>query len=143
MAQKRRRNRFQVNWICLQLSEHIFSQTAIRYSDLDSRFRIIGTGSLQISSVEDVDSGDYQCRGSNSVDSLDASATLNVHIPPKFALAPADKIANEKDELELPCAIHGKPSPVIQWLKNGDLITPNDYMQITNGYDNWLSSEVR
>lgn len=103
------------------------------HSDLDSRFRIIGTGSLQISSVEDGDSGDYQCRASNSVDSLDASATLNVHIPPKFVKAPADKVANEKDELELPCAIHGKPYPVIQWLKNGDLITPNDYMQITNG----------
>jgi neogenin len=102
-------------------------------SDLDSRFRIIGTGSLQISSAEDSDSGDYQCRASNSVDSLDASATLNVQIPPKFSQAPTDKVANEKDELELPCAIHGKPPPVIQWLKNGDLITPNDYMQITNG----------
>jgi hypothetical protein len=106
---------------------------SICYSDLDSRFRIIGTGSLQIASVEDGDSGDYQCRASNSVDSLDASATLNVHIPPKFSQAPSDKVANEKDELELPCAIRGKPYPLIQWLKNGDLITPNDYMQITNG----------
>lgn len=102
-------------------------------SDLDSRFRIIGTGSLQIASVEDGDSGDYQCRSSNSVDSLDASASLNVQIQPKFMQAPVDKIAYEKDELELPCAIHGKPAPLIQWLKNGDLIKPNDYMQITNG----------
>lgn len=106
---------------------------AFSCSDLDSRFRIIGTGSLQILSAEDGDSGDYQCRASNSVDSLDASAALNVHIPPKFVQAPADKVANEKEELELPCAVHGKPYPVIQWLKNGDLITPNDYMQITNG----------
>jgi hypothetical protein len=103
------------------------------YSDLDSRFRIIGTGSLQIASVEDADSGDYQCRASNTVDAMDASATLNVHIPPKFIQAPSDKVANEKDELELSCSIYGKPSPVIQWLKNGDLITPNDYMQITGG----------
>lgn len=101
---------------------------------MDSRFRIIATGSLQISSIEDGDSGDYQCRASNSVDSVDATATLNVQIPPKFVQAPSDKVANEKDELELPCSIHGKPYPVIQWLKNGDLITPNDYMQITNGY---------
>lgn len=119
-----------------ELNEHISLTSPSIFlprSDLDSRFRIIGTGSLQISSVEDGDSGDYQCRASNSVDSLDASATLNVHIPPKFVQAPEDKVANEKDELELPCFIHGKPNPTIQWLKNGDLITPNDYMQITNG----------
>lgn len=47
---------------------------------MDSRFRIIGTGSLQISYVEDTDSGDYQCRASNIVDSLDASASLQVQV---------------------------------------------------------------
>jgi len=67
------------------------------------------------------------------VDSLDASATLNVYIPPKFIQSPTDKVANEKDELELTCNIHGKPTPVIQWLKNGDLIKPNDYMQFVSG----------
>lgn len=103
------------------------------FSDLDSRFQIIGTGSLQIASVEDIDSGDYQCRASNTVDSLDASATLTVQVPPKFIYLPTDKVANEKEELELICSIHGKPTPVIQWLKNGDVITPNDYMQIVGG----------
>lgn len=105
----------------------------IDFNDLDSRFRITGTGSLQITTVEDSDSGDYQCRASNSVESADASATINVHIPPKFIQAPEDKVANEKDELELSCSIFGKPTPAIQWLKNGDLIKPNDYMQITGG----------
>ncbi|CAO1297536.1 unnamed protein product [Diamesa hyperborea] len=107
----------------------------IDFNDLDSRFRIIGTGSLQITSVEDGDSSDYQCRASNTVDSLDASATLNVQVPPKFIQSPSDKIANEKDELELVCSMHGKPTPVIQWLKNGDLITPNEYMQIVGGHN--------
>jgi neogenin len=88
---------------------------------------------LQITSVEDKDSGDYQCRASNTVDSLDAAASLTVQIPPMYVQSPSDKIANEKDEIELPCAIRGKPFPTVQWLKNGDLITPNDYMQITNG----------
>lgn len=94
---------------------------------------MMGTGSLQITAAEDGDNGDYQCRASNSIESLDVFATLNVHIPPKFLQAPADKVANEKDELELSCSIYGKPPPIIQWLKNGDLITPNDYMQITGG----------
>ncbi|XP_059613953.1 neogenin [Phlebotomus argentipes] len=105
----------------------------IDMNDLDSRFRIVGTGSLQILSAEDHDSGDYQCRAINSVDSLDASASVLVQVPPKFIQSPEDKSAFKKEELELECAIHGKPTPVVQWLKNGDLITPNDYMQIVGG----------
>ncbi|XP_062542701.1 neogenin isoform X2 [Armigeres subalbatus] len=107
----------------------------IDMNDLDSRFRIIGTGSLQINSIQDLDAGDYQCRASNSEDSLDASATVQVQVPPKFILSPEDKVAYEKEELELQCSIHGKPTPIIQWLKNGDLITPNEYMQIVGGHN--------
>ncbi|XP_055609211.1 neogenin isoform X2 [Uranotaenia lowii] len=107
----------------------------IDMNDLDSRFRIIGTGSLQIDSIQDTDAGDYQCRASNSEDSLDASATVQVQVPPKFVVSPDDKVAYEKEELELQCSIHGKPTPVIQWLKNGDLITPNEYMQIVGGHN--------
>lgn len=104
-------------------------------NDLDSRFSIIGTGSLQISSAEDIDSGNYQCRASNTVDSLDAQATVQVQVPPKFIQSPKDKTAYEKEELELECAIRGKPKPIIKWLKNGDFITPNDYMQIIAGHN--------
>lgn len=102
--------------------------------DLDSRFRIAGTGSLQVTAVQDEDSGNYQCRASNSVDSTDIQVSVLVQVPPKFVQSPTDKIAFEKDELEMVCDIRGKPTPVIQWLKNGDIITPNDYMQIVNGY---------
>lgn len=103
------------------------------FNDLDSRFSILGTGSLQISSAEDIDSGNYQCRASNSLESLDAQATVHVQVPPKFIQSPKDTSAYEKDELELECAIRGKPKPTIKWLKNGDVITPNDYMQLVGG----------
>ncbi|XP_070134278.1 neogenin isoform X1 [Drosophila bipectinata] len=105
------------------------------FNDLDSRFSIVGTGSLQISSAEDIDSGNYQCRASNTVDSLDAQATVQVQEPPKFIKAPKDTTAHEKDELELKCDIWGKPKPTIKWLKNGDVITANDYMQLVNGHN--------
>ncbi|XP_012155475.1 neogenin isoform X4 [Ceratitis capitata] len=104
-------------------------------SDLDSPFSIIGTGSLHISSAEDTHSGNYQCRASNTVDSLDAQATVQVLVPPKFIKSPKDKTAHEKEELELECAIRGKPKPLIQWLKNGDVITPNTYMQLVGGHN--------
>ncbi|ALC42383.1 fra, partial [Drosophila busckii] len=104
-------------------------------NDLDSRFSIIGTGSLQISSAEDIDSGNYQCRASNIVDSLDAQATVQVQVPPKFIQAPRDRVAAEKEDLTLECNIHGKPKPSIRWLKNGDLVTPNEYMQLDAGHN--------
>lgn len=105
----------------------------IDISDLDSRYRIVGTGSLQINSINDVDTGNYQCRASNSIDSADIQISLMVQIPPKFVQKPNDRVAYEKDELEMICSIHGKPTPVVHWLKNGDIITPNDFMKIVNG----------
>lgn len=107
----------------------------IDISDLDSRFRIVGTGSLQIARVEDADGGNYQCRASNAEDSSDIQASVQVQVPPKFVEIPHDRVALEKEELELVCAIRGKPTPVIQWLKNGDVITPNDYMQVVGGHN--------
>lgn len=105
----------------------------IDFSDLDSRFRIVGTGSLRIQSAVDEDSGNYQCRASNSIDSTDIQVSVQVQVPPKFIQSPTDKVAFEKDELEMVCEIRGKPTPIVQWLKNGDVIKPNDYMQIVNG----------
>jgi hypothetical protein len=39
----------------------------------------VGTGSLQISDVMEQDQGTYQCRAENRDDSVDATATLEVH----------------------------------------------------------------
>lgn len=106
----------------------------INFSEPSSRFSIVGTGSLQITSVNESDAGNFQCRASNSMDSADIGISLMVQVPPKFMKIPTDRTAHDKDELEMVCSIWGKPTPIIQWLKNGDVITPNDYMQIVNGY---------
>lgn len=105
----------------------------INTSSNDSRYRIAGTGSLQILSAVDEDTGNYQCRASNSIDSSDIQVSIQVQVPPSFVRKPADRIASEKDEIELACDARAKPTPIVQWLKNGDVITPNDYMQIVNG----------
>lgn len=82
---------------------------------------------------EDSDSGNYQCRAINSIDSSDIQVSLQVQVPPSFVQRPADKLAHERDELEMLCSVSGKPTPVVQWMKNGDVITPNEYMQIVGG----------
>lgn len=58
--------------------------------------------------MDESHAGSYQCRASNSVDSLDMQSSLQVQVPPKFVQSPTDKIASEKEELELVCAIRGK-----------------------------------
>lgn len=98
-----------------------------------NRFRISGTGSLEITSIGEADAGNYQCRAFNNIESADIEISLMLQVPPKFVQSPTDRIAYEKDELEMVCAIKGKPTPIVHWLKNGDIITPNDYMQIVNG----------
>lgn len=48
---------------------------------------------------------------------------------------PQDTISYEKEDVELSCQVRGKPEPKVQWLKNGELITANDYIQLVNGYN--------
>uniref|UniRef100_A0A8D9AVD2 Neogenin n=1 Tax=Cacopsylla melanoneura TaxID=428564 RepID=A0A8D9AVD2_9HEMI len=103
----------------------------IDLDDLDSRFSKVGTGSLQITSLQAEDEGNYVCRAGNKEDSVDASATLHVQVPPKFTKLPEDMQARSKDDVELQCRVFGKPQPKVSWLKNGELITQNDYIQIS------------
>ena len=49
------------------------------FSEPDSRFHIIGQGTLEISNVQESDAGSYTCRATNQEDSLDADASLTVH----------------------------------------------------------------
>lgn len=37
--------------------------------------------------------------------------------------------------MEFECAVYGKPEPQVQWVKNGDIISQNDYLQVVNGYN--------
>ena len=48
------------------------------YRDLDSRFSVLGQGSLQIKTVVESDAGIYTCRFTNQEDSVDADAALSV-----------------------------------------------------------------
>ncbi|XP_033610053.1 neogenin-like isoform X2 [Cryptotermes secundus] len=107
----------------------------IDMAELGSRFHKVGTGSLQISEVMEQDQGTYQCRAENRDDSVDATATLEVHVPPRFLKHPSDRFALEKEDVEFECAVYGKPEPQVQWVKNGDIISQNDYLQVVNGYN--------
>ena len=76
------------------------------------------------------DDGVYQCRAENTEDSADVTATLQVHVPPRFIQRPHSVVANEKEDAELQCQIYGRPQPTIQWTKNGELIIESEYFQV-------------
>ncbi|KAL1444292.1 hypothetical protein MTO96_007078 [Rhipicephalus appendiculatus] len=105
----------------------------IDMSLLDSRFRKVGVGSLQIESIQEADEGTYMCRAENHEDSVDASATVEVQVPPRFTKKPKNKVAYEKEDVEFECEVYGKPDPVVQWYHNGEAIIQSEYFQIVNG----------
>ncbi|CAH1731331.1 unnamed protein product [Aphis gossypii] len=107
--------------------------TLIDMAYLDSRFSIIGTGGLQITQVNKNDDGNYICRVENHEDSTDASATLEVHVKPQFIRKPKDTMVLEKEDIILECEVAGKPPPRVTWLKNGDRIKQDEYLQFVNG----------
>uniref|UniRef100_T1J0I1 Neogenin n=1 Tax=Strigamia maritima TaxID=126957 RepID=T1J0I1_STRMM len=100
---------------------------------LDSRFSVVGTGSLQIEHVQETDEGVYMCRAENYEDSVDSSANLEVQVVPRFVKQPTNRYAHEKDDVELDCQIYGKPEPTVQWIKNGNLILEDEFFQFVNG----------
>ncbi|XP_071494887.1 peroxidasin homolog [Diadema antillarum] len=91
----------------------------------DARFRILSTGSLHISQTRFSDAGEYRCDATNNIDSLSATASLTVLVPPTFEISPQPHSAIEGSTVELHCRSQGYPIPVIQWRKEGNAL-PDD-----------------
>lgn len=51
-------------------------------------------------------------------------------MPPRFIKQPTDRSSSEKEDIEFECEIYGKPEPTVEWMKNGDVITQNEYLQV-------------
>lgn len=100
---------------------------------LDTRFSIIGGGSLRIRDLVLGDRGTYQCRALNSLDSEDASAQLDVLVAPVINRAPVNRVSRVKGDIEFECGAEGNPRPAVQWYKNGDLIIESDYFKVVRG----------
>lgn len=54
----------------------------------------------------------------------------------------------EKEDIVLECEVAGKPLPRVTWLKNGDKIKQDEYLQFVSGwaikfYYHWLNSTLK
>ncbi|KPJ21199.1 Hemicentin-2 [Papilio machaon] len=100
---------------------------AIDLNDLDSRFYLVGSGSLRVQSARALDAGVYTCRAHNRIDSADHSTQLQVLTAPRVSL-PGGAVARAapRGELTLRCEVRGRPAPTVSWLKDGEPLTPNN-----------------
>uniref|UniRef100_A0A915Q3T3 Neogenin n=1 Tax=Setaria digitata TaxID=48799 RepID=A0A915Q3T3_9BILA len=95
--------------------------------------RPLGSSSFMILKAEAQDAGVYTCRASNSQESLDASATVQIkgrELSPKITSEPKSIIAQETTDVEFNCEASGEPGPAIAWYKNGETIIASEYFVI-------------
>ncbi|KAJ8707304.1 hypothetical protein PYW08_011438 [Mythimna loreyi] len=101
---------------------------AIDLSDLDSRFYLVGSGSLRVQSARALDAGAYTCRAHNRLDSADHTTQLHVLTPPRVSVpGGAVSAARASGDVTLRCDVRGRPPPGVTWLKDGDPLTPNNH----------------
>ncbi|XP_068741513.1 hemicentin-1-like isoform X2 [Montipora capricornis] len=117
-------------------------------SNYEERHRVLEDGTLVVPSAELEDEGNYTCIANNSYGTLRRTTTVSILVPPEildrhfrhissdekriegYAMAHADIKRNSISyltiergyNLMLMCTVVGKPTPVIVWSRNGQLI---------------------
>uniref|UniRef100_A0A1A8HDK9 Roundabout, axon guidance receptor, homolog 3 n=2 Tax=Nothobranchius korthausae TaxID=1143690 RepID=A0A1A8HDK9_9TELE len=83
------------------------------------RFEIRNGNNLRLLRVKEQDEGTYTCTSENSVGKTEASAMLQVHVPPQITAKPRDQIATQGRSITFQCGTTGNPPPAIFWQKEG------------------------
>ncbi|KAL4608688.1 hypothetical protein GN956_G24813 [Arapaima gigas] len=86
------------------------------------RSEIRSDNSLRLSQIRAEDEGTYTCVSENSVGKAEASATLQVHVPPQIVIRPRDQITVQGRTVTFLCGTKGNPPPAVFWQKEGSQI---------------------
>uniref|UniRef100_A0A1A8I498 Roundabout homolog 3 n=1 Tax=Nothobranchius kuhntae TaxID=321403 RepID=A0A1A8I498_NOTKU len=86
------------------------------------RSEIRSDNSLRLSQVKTEDEGTYTCVSENSVGKAEASATLQVHVPPQILVRPRDQITAPGGTVTFLCSTKGNPPPAVFWQKEGSQV---------------------
>ncbi|CAK6971319.1 hemicentin-1 [Scomber scombrus] len=84
-----------------------------------------GGSKLQIARSQLSDSGTYTCLASNVEGKARKSYHLTIQVPPSISGSemPSEIGVLLNESLQLVCRVQGTPTPTIQWLKDGEVIT--------------------
>ncbi|CAH0714436.1 unnamed protein product, partial [Brenthis ino] len=74
-------------------------------------------------------SGTYVCLARNAAGSSNYSASLEVHVPPRWILEPTDKAFAQGSDAKVECKADGFPKPQVTW-KRAEGDTPGDYKDL-------------
>lgn len=85
---------------------------------------------LTIVNVQPSDQGEYDCAWNNGKHPLKLVIILIVVEPPRVIKSPKGLTFAEDGELDLSCTVSGQPEPTVEWLINGETLTPNNNVEI-------------
>ncbi|XP_014860031.1 PREDICTED: roundabout homolog 2-like isoform X4 [Poecilia mexicana] len=108
------------------------------------RFEIRNGNNLRLFRVKEQDEGTYTCTSENSVGKTEASAMLQVHVPPQITAKPRDQIAAQGRSVTFQCGTTGNPPPAIFWQKEGSqmLLFPGQPPSQSGRYSVSMSGEL-
>ncbi|CAG6001558.1 unnamed protein product [Menidia menidia] len=108
------------------------------------RFEIRNGNNLRLFRVKEQDEGTYTCTSENSVGKTEASAMLQVHVPPQIVSKPRDQIATQGRSITFQCGTTGNPPPAIFWQKEGSqmLLFPGQPPSQSGRYSVSMSGEL-
>ncbi|KAI4815404.1 hypothetical protein KUCAC02_005550, partial [Chaenocephalus aceratus] len=108
------------------------------------RFEIRNGNGLRLFRVKEEDEGTYTCTSENSVGKTEASAMLQIHVPPQIASKPRDQIASQGRSVTFECGTTGNPPPAIFWQKEGSqmLLFPGQPPSQSGRYSVSMSGEL-
>ncbi|XP_025414625.1 Down syndrome cell adhesion molecule-like protein Dscam2 isoform X38 [Sipha flava] len=87
------------------------------------------TSLLSIDNTNSIHRGNYTCYVMNRVGNASYTASLNVHVPPRWILEPTDKAFAQGGDAKIECKADGFPKPQVTWKKAiGN--SPGDYKDI-------------
>ncbi|XP_076093735.1 hemicentin-1-like isoform X1 [Mytilus galloprovincialis] len=95
------------------------------------KFNILDNGSLIIRDVKPSDDGKYVCRVGNEGGFTKQSVFLNVQVPPEVTVDPTEQDFQVGRKVSFMCVASGNPTPSYYWLRDGELLIPNNRIKIS------------
>ncbi|XP_040264776.1 hemicentin-1 isoform X1 [Bufo bufo] len=101
------------------------------------RYNISGSGSLYFPLTDITDSGHYVCLATNVAGSSQRKTELLVYEPPSISPGTKNITVVVNKQTTLSCDVTGTPKPLVEWKKNGNLlstdINQNIYRLLSSG----------
>ncbi|XP_054724884.1 cell adhesion molecule DSCAML1-like [Uloborus diversus] len=84
------------------------------------------SSSLVFDSLSPEDHGNYTCRASNAAGTVSHSATMVIHVPPRWRIEPGDTSVIKSRSAVVDCQADGFPIPRIRWTKSEGISLAGD-----------------